>query len=356
MVSFEKVEKRSLIGCQLLVFIYIMSGCSLPQPTVYDFDIPKEVPLFEQPDYNVATTEGVALGRKLFYDPILSGNNTISCATCHLQQLAFSDGISLRSETPSGNRLERHVPALINLGWADKLFWDGGVPNLEFLATAPIQHPDEMDQDLMELNQELNADAEYSKLFKDVMGTDSIESSHVSHALAQFVRSLTSFNSRFDQFQAGEGASLTAKELKGYELYKQHCAQCHTEGLFTDNGFHNNGLDSVFENDTLFGIVKGRFRVTLDSNDIGKFKTPTLRNVALTGPYMHDGRFKTLKEVLGHYRYDIKKSSTTDDFLLRDLEKLTRLTDNQEDALIAFLETLSDSTFIHNPIHSNDKY
>lgn len=352
MVSFEKVKLgitiNSILGLSLGLFV----ACEAPSEPVYGFEIPLNQEPFEQPAYNVATVEGVALGRKLFYDPMLSGNNQISCATCHQQSRAFSDGLSLRAETPSGNPLERHVPALINLGWTSKLFWDGGVPNLEFLATAPIKHPDEMDQDLIELNRELNDHHEYPELFRSVFETDRIESSHVSYALAQFLRSLTSFDSPYDRSQHSNEA-LSPSEAKGYVLFKQHCGSCHTEGLFTDNGFHNNGLDSIFVDDTLFGLVKGRFRITRDSADMGKFKTPTLRNVGLTAPYMHDGRFSTLTEVLNHYRYDIKKSSYTDDFLMRNYTKFQEISDEEIAYLLAFLKTITDSTFINNPTYSN---
>lgn len=332
-----------------------MKGCN--ESPVFRLNIPDEIPPFKEPAYNEFSEAGFVLGRKLFYDPILSGNNTISCATCHVQSLAFADGQGLRTSDISGVKLGRTVPSLINMGWAEGLFWDGGVPNLEFLMQAPIEHPDEMDQNLMELEQELNAHTDYPKLFKNAFDTDTVTFPDVSNALSQFVRALLSFSSPYDEYKSGSNEALTEQEVVGYRVYQKKCATCHSEGLFTDNGYHNNGIDSVYDFDTLLGMYKGRFRITLDSSDFGLYKTPTLRNVALSAPYMHDGRFATLDEVLDHYQKGVKGSNTLDPLLNGQNGMLgIRFEKGEKEALLAFLKSLSDQDFVTNRAFSNPNY
>lgn len=327
--------------------LFVFTACNQQAKTDYfEFDIPSHIEPFNQPTYNKATVKGVALGKKLFFDPILSGNNSVSCASCHQPNLAFSDGIALRKSAISGNMAIRNTPALFNLGFMDHLFWDGGVPNLEFLSAGPIGHADEMNQNLKVLEKELNASSEYKILFRDAFGIDSIEFSNVGNALAQYQRSLISFNAKYDRVGVD---GFNGDEKAGYQLYKTLCSSCHTDGLFTDNSFHNNGIDSVFENDTVFGINKGRFRITKDSADMGLYKTPSLRNLGFTAPYMHDGRFKTLEDVLGHYSKVIKKSRTLDTrFSQPNFNKLLNLTKNEKLHILTFLNSLNDTSFIKN--------
>lgn len=304
--------------------------------------------LQEHPD-NPLTAEGIELGRKLFYDVRLSGNNKISCASCHRQNLAFSDGLALSNQGFSGKQLSRHAPVLFNLAWADQgLFWDGGAKNLESQALGPLTSEEEMHQDLYELEAELKAIPDYVKQFKAVFKSE-IRSAEVLKALAQFQRTLISANSAYDQYTTqGKSTALNAEELLGMKLVADKCGNCHSGALFTDQRFHNNGIDAQFSDENE-GIYQGHFRVSFNPADLGKFRTPTLRNVRLTAPYMHDGRFKTLEEVLDHYQSGIKISLTTDVSLFQHQGKPGIPMSNEEKkAIIAFLDALSDHEFITN--------
>lgn len=299
---------------------------------------------------NPLTREGVELGRMLFYDSRLSGNNQVSCATCHHPEKAFSDGVALSTAGISGKPLHRTSPALINMAWATNgLFWDGGSTNLESQAFGPLQHADEMQQNLEELVQELNAVPAYQRLFR-VVFQDEIKPAYVARALAQFQRTLISGNARYDQYMRQEpGIQLNATELHGLQLVNTHCRSCHAGALFTDNDYHNNGLDSDFSDDSAEGMYQGRSRITYDPSDLGKFRTPTLRNVMVTAPYMHDGCISTIEGVLQHYSHDIKTAATTDARLMPNGLPGLGLTAAEQQAVIAFLGTLTDSSFLNNP-------
>lgn len=320
-----------------------------PEPQPYALVVPGNFPAAAVMMDNPLTKQGVELGRMLFYDPRLSGNNRISCASCHHPEKAFSDGLALSAAGVSGNRLHRHAPALINMAWANNgLFWDGGSTNLESQAFGPLAHPDEMFQNLQELTDELNALPAYRDLFRLVF-REEINPSFVVRALAQFQRTLISGNSRYDKFIRREpGGNMSNIELRGLELFGRNCSSCHTGALFTDNDYHNNGLDADFSNDAAEGIYQGRFRVTYNPDDLGKFRTPTVRNILLTAPYMHDGRMATIEEVLQHYSQGVKVSATTAAGLVRNGTGGLQLSQEEQQAIIAFLGTLTDSTFIHN--------
>ena len=294
------------------------------------------------PTRNPLSANGIRLGRKLFFDPRLSSTNTISCATCHDPALAFSDGKVLTNEGASGNNLQRHTPALINLAWMKGYFWDGGAKDLESQVVAPLTHMDEMAQDPQELLTEIKNDSEYQKLFSCAFD-DGITLANVMRAIAQFERTLISAHSRYDAFIKGEaGAIPTELEERGLDLVHRYCSDCHASHFFTDHDYHNNGLDDSFPDDQE-RLSWGRGRITLEPQDIGKFKTPTLRNIALTGPYMHDGRFNTLQKVLDHYRFGIRRSATLDPRLINQDGSLgIRLSDKDSEAIIAFLHTLTD--------------
>jgi len=304
------------------------------------------------PQRNPITKPGIALGKKLFFDPILSGNNQISCATCHQPSRAFTDGLALSDQGVSGKKLQRNVPSLVNLAWQKGSFWDGGAKDLESLVFGPLTHADEMGQDLHELVQELNEQTTYRSLFNKAFGKDTIYSALIARALAQYQRTLISAHSRYDRFIRKEpGAILTAIELKGMEVFEQKCGSCHQFGkgkndFFTDHAYHNNGLDSTYASG-FEGIFQGRFRVTRDSADMGKFKTPTLRNIALTAPYMHDGRFATLEAVLEHYDHEMVNSTTLDTVFQRgDGSVGIPLTEEEKEAIVVFLCTLTDAAFL----------
>ncbi len=315
-----------------------------------DLDVPGNFPKpFNDPD-NPLTKEGIALGKLLFYDTRLSGSNRLSCASCHQPELAFSDGVALSRIGESGKTLPRHSPALINLAWmTNGLFWDGGSTNLESQAFGPLTNEDEMHQNLSELEYELSQVPDYVRRFKLAFNSV-VKSAAIVKAIAQFERTLISGNSRYDQYSRKErNVILSAEELHGLVLVKTKCGGCHVGELFTDNSFHNNGLDDDFSNTTLDGLFQGRYRISYQLADLGKFKTPTLRNVMLTAPYMHDGRFATLDQVLTHYQHGIKSSLTTDQLLYQDNGRPgIPLSITERSAIIAFLQSLTDNSFIQN--------
>ncbi|MDX5481940.1 MAG: cytochrome-c peroxidase [Hymenobacteraceae bacterium] len=309
-------------------------------------NLPTAVPY---PERNPFTREGVELGRMLFYDPILSASNQISCASCHQQDKAFSDGAALTTAGVTGQPLKRHAPALINLAWMNGLFWDGGAKDVESLVFGPLTHPDEMGQNLKELVQELQHHPTYPRLFRQAFGSDSVTSAGIARALAQFQRTLISASSRYDKYVRGEsGGKLTTLELQGLALFRQHCTSCHATDFFTDQGYHNNGLNAVFSAADE-GLALGRGRITRQQQDIGKYKTPTLRNIALTAPYMHDGRFATLEQVLEHYRSGVVPSATLAPELRQQNGQLgIPITPEEKEKIILFLHTLTDKDFTQN--------
>lgn len=297
-----------------------------------------------QPSYNLASEAGIALGKKLFFDPVLSANNSISCASCHVPSLAFSDGVALSNKGVSTKPLSRNSPALFNLAWMQGVFWDGGAKNLESQVFGPLTHPDEMAMDLLELSVRLQKIPEYRKLFKDVWQTDSILSFHIARSIAQYERSLISFNTPFDLFYQGK-KQVSEIEKPGYAVFMQKCESCHKLPLFTDNSYHNNGIDDAFM-DTREELLRfGRYRITNDSADIGKYKTPSLRNIKFTAPYMHDGRFATLEAVLNHYSKGVHQNSPNLDSRL-NYQGGFSLNEQEIRELLIFLNMLNDETFI----------
>jgi cytochrome c peroxidase len=304
------------------------------------------------PPDNPLTPEGVALGRWLFHSPLLSSNGQVACATCHDPQRAFSEDAALSQRGVSGRALERHTPALINLAWTDGLFWDGGAKNLESLSLGPLTHPDELGQaDLPALMERLASRPDVVSRFESAFGPGGMELGSLLRALAQFQRTLVSADSRYDRWRRGEpGARLSPSEHRGLELVSQRCLPCHGSELFTDNAFHNNGLDV----DDAFGqdesVTRGRGRITQRPEDVGRYKTPTLRNVAVTAPYMHDGRIATLDGVLEHYQRGMVSSSTLDAAFLREGGAPgLPLDDAQKAAILDFLRALTDERFLSEP-------
>jgi cytochrome c peroxidase len=340
----------------LLIFITGIIACSKtdisPGPKQVTLAAPANFPAIVAMPDNPLTQEGIELGRLLFYDKRLSGINQLSCASCHKQELSFSDGVALNNIGASGAALHRNAPALINMAWANNgLFWDGGSTNLESQAFAPITSPDEMHQELFQLVNELKAIPDYAARFRFVFNDNEIKTGSIVKALAQFQRTLISSNSRYDKYKRHEtGGVLSSQEQQGMFLVQSKCSGCHKGELFTDNDYHNNGIDNDFSDDSFEGIFQGRYRITNDPADLGKFRTPTLRNVMLTGPYMHDGRFSTIEEVLDHYADGVLASSTLDP-LVKQNSALPGIpiTMAEKQAIIAFLKTLTDNSFITNP-------
>ncbi|MDF7810558.1 cytochrome c peroxidase [Hymenobacter sp. YC55] len=297
-------------------------------------------------DENPPTHAAFELGRKLFYDPRLSRTGKVSCGSCHQQSSAFADAGHHLSQGVDGQLGARNTPALQNLRWKPNFFADGGPKHIETMPLAPITNPLEMDETLDNVLGKLNADAEYRRRFTQVFGgSGPIDSYQFLRALAQFTASLTSSNSRYDHYVRHEaGASLTDVELRGLAVLRQKCGNCHAGELFTDESFRNNGLDRSFPQDS------GRAHITRSSHDAGRFKVPSLRNVALTAPYMHDGRFNTLPEVLDHYNHGMVESSTLDPQLRRAGQGPgIALSVEERQSLLSFLAALTDEQFIKDP-------
>ncbi|MEI6507653.1 MAG: cytochrome c peroxidase [Bacteroidota bacterium] len=310
------------------------------------------------PSNNPITVEGVALGRKLFYDPVLSQNNTMSCATCHNQAFAFTDNGKQFSDGLHGEKGKRNAPAIFNLGWFANygvlnhgFFWDGGASDLESQAIGPITNPIEMSENLFNVIRKLKANPVYPVLFKKAFGTDSITSQLISFAIAQFERTIVSGNTKYDRYIRGI-ESLTPQEANGFDVFsnrnKGDCTHCHLigGGFFTDFKFHNNGLQVSI-------LDSGLARISKNQGDLGKFKTPSLRNLVFTSPYMHDGRFSTLEQVVDFYDSQAYLGQNVDPFITSDLHPTGLfLSTNDKKDLIAFLKTLTDSVFVNNPIFS----
>ncbi len=323
-----------------IIFLFLVA-CNEAEKTKHLF-LPSQPPLN---DKNPSTEAGIALGKALFFSSELSQNKAIACATCHQPSSAFSDGLKHSNLGHSQKPLLRHTPALFNLAWQHSFFADGGVKNLESLPPAPLQHPDEMAQNLTELPKKLQKNPYWPSLFYDAFGKDSITNSLIFKALAQYQRSLISFGARYDSALAGF-VSLTSEELAGQAIFERQCASCHKPPFFTDFGFHNNGLDSIYSPDNEY-IKWGRGRITNQPEDQGKFKTPSLRNWAFTAPYMHDGRFESLSEVLSHYVGGAKFSKTVSERIInRNGKHQIKLSITEKQALLCFLQTLNDHAFI----------
>ncbi len=331
-----------------VLLIWLLYACNNQGPTALELEKPSYYPeVTNIPERNPLTEEGVQLGRQLFYDPILSRAGTISCATCHQQERAFTDGVSLSMMGHSRKPLTRHSPSLVNMVWSQEFFWDGGAKDLESQAFSPLTHPDEMAMNLDTMVNRLNNHPVYRSKFNQAFEIDSISSAYVVRALAQFQRTIISSGAKYDQWKRGE-TSLTELESSGLQIFESKCAPCHPPPLFTDHSFHNNGLDSTFSADKE-GIYLGRRRITHKEEDLGKFKTPTLRNIMLTHPYMHDGRFRHIDKVLDHYEFGVKSSPTLDSILTSDGSIGINFDGDERQALIAFLQTLTDSTLLQNP-------
>ncbi len=317
------------------------------EPTPVTLDYPYLFPQMPMPDDNPLTEEGIYLGRKLFYEPMLSGDGTQSCAGCHFQKQSFTD--SARFSTGIDGLLGvRNAMPIINVGWMDRLFWDGRAKGVEDQATFPVVDPLEMHADWDAVVAKLENNSEYQELFRKAFKVSGVTKQRVIQAIAQFERTLISKNSKTDAVAViGGGVFYSDLEQEGFDLFNSErgdCFHCHSGILFTDNLFHNNGLD---ENH----VDKGLFKVTHNPADIGKFKTPTLRNIEFTAPYMHDGRFQTLEEVLAFYGSGVKVSPTLDPLMSH--EGGIHMTAHEQEAIKAYLLTLSDTTFLNNPDFAN---
>ena len=324
---------------------YLLEYGNLPAP-----DLPEDNPL---------TVQGVALGRMLFYEKKLSRDNTISCASCHKQNEGFSDSrvFSLGVENRQG---KRQAMSVFNLAWnTNAFFWDGRAPLLRNQALLPIQDHLEMDESLDNVVSKLSKSGMYRDQFVRAFGSDEITAEKISLALEQFMMSIVSYQSKYDLWLEGK-AELTPSEERGRQLFITEynpffpqfsgadCAHCHGGANFENDDYMNNGLDT----DAMFTDI-GREKVTGKATDRAKFKVPSLRNIELTAPYMHDGRFATLEEVIDHYNAGIKASSTADPTVLNTKDTGLFLTDEDKKDLVAFLKTLTDREFLKKEKYSD---
>jgi cytochrome c peroxidase len=326
----------------LVAFTLFSCGKNGDITPIEDTDLLFYPDYFPEPHYNFENNpfspEGFELGRKLFFDENLSSDKTISCASCHHQNFAFSDAgnpVSLGVE----NRLGiRNSPPIFNLMWHESFMWDGGVNHIEVMPIAPLTVHEEMDMDLNDIVDYLNAQSQYQKAFKDVFNASPINSQQLLHAFAQYMSGLISQSAKFDKVEKGT-TTYSAIEQQGFNLFEAHCAACHTAPLFMDNDFHDNG---IVTNPIVDG---GRYEITLDNQDMGKFKTPSLRNVTLTYPYMHDGRFTNLEDVIEHYSNGITETDNLSPLLPVGGFGFSV---EEKNALIAFLKTLTDWEFVYD--------
>ena len=329
------------------------------RPTAAPIERPDNFPIMETPANNPQTKEGIALGRRLFFDPILSANNEMACANCHLPASGFTDNLAV-STGIDGTAGTRSSMALFNIGYYTKgLFWDGSSNSLEEQALLPVEDPIELHDSWENVVEKLAQHADYPTLFRQAFGIENsgeITKELTAKAIAQFERSIISGNSKYDRVIRGE-EFFEDEELNGWSMFfdeggglpDAECGHCHNAPLFTVNDYFNNGLDSVaslmdFEDIGLGGITGRVF-------DNGKFRAPTLRNIALTAPYMHDGRFNTLQEVIDHYNEGVHYSDNVDPLLLKPGG--LGLSEQQKQDLITFLHTLTDTAFVNNPIYQS---
>jgi len=324
------------------------NACPDPTPMTITVGIPGYIP-FRQPADNPVTVEGVALGRRLFYDPILSADSTVSCSSCHVQSSAFGDPRP-KSIGVYGDSTPRQAPTIVNAFWlTEGLFWDGRVASIEDQATQPVQHPKEMDLPWDQAIGRLAKHDTYPDMFCAAFGDKSITMDRTVMAIAQFERTFVSLNSKYDRQKRGE-YTFTKAEARGRAYFLSEsfgdCFHCHDEVTLGNGTFANIGLDPPGTGDP------GREVVTNNLRDYGSFKVPTLRNIMLSAPYMHDGRFATIQDVLNHYNQGFHDGPDVAAVIRLHLQR-PPLTQAVMDTMITFFHTLTDTSFVHNPALSS---
>ncbi|MGM9507927.1 cytochrome-c peroxidase [Larkinella sp. GY13] len=347
------IENRFFGLLSSILFLGIVMACQsgkdpgpeatgVYDPTPYDWKKPANFP---EPVYdfskNPMTRKGVALGKMLFFDGALSRDGRIACGFCHQQYSAFAHADHSLSHGIDDKIGTRNVRNLQNVAWSTAFFWDGSITDLDTLAISPIQNPLEMGEHLGNVLDKVRRSSSYPARFKEAFGTEQITQENFLKALSQFMLTMVSANSRYDKYVRKEpGGDLSADELAGLSLFKQQCSGCHQGELFTDQGYHNNGLPVSEIND------QGRFEVTKKETDRLKFLVPSLRNIERSLPYMHDGRFWSLEQVLDHYSQGVKDSPTLDSRLKTGGVLGIALSEPEKKQIIAFLKTLTDQQFI----------
>jgi len=370
------MTKKAILFLSILLFVLSCNDDDTPvicspsgdlseieyNPQDYNFEHGDCLPTMFIPATNTLTVDGVELGRHLFYDPILSADSSMACAGCHFPELSFSDGKKV-SKGIDGLEGKRSAMSIINLGYLEKgLFWDGRVNTLEEQALVPVEDPIELHDTWMNVETKLRRHATYPTMFRKAFGigdTEDITRDLAVRALAQFERSVVSFNSEYDKVKIKEEAIFSDSAERGFRMFFDHnqnqgqglldaeCGHCHSDILFSNGEYFNNGLDAV--NSLTDFEDWGRGLVTQDTFDNGKFRVPTLRNIALTAPYMHDGRFETLEEVIDFYNESPNHTGSNVDVNIRPLN----LTEGQKQDLINFLHTLTDTVFTNNPAYQS---
>lgn len=322
-ISIEASKKKTNAPAPKVTPIKFVVPKGWPAP-VYDF---KSNPL---------TQEGFLLGKKLFYDGRLSKDGNFPCASCHQQFAAFSTYDHPLSHGFNDGFTTRNAQGLFNLAWKKNFMWDGGVTHLDLQPLAPITAPNEMAETIENVVAKLKADAVYKTMFKAAFGDEKINTQRITKALSQFILMMVSSNSKYDKVMRGED-SFNLPEKLGYAMFKSKCASCHKEPLFTDFSYRNNGLAI---NTTINDY--GRMKITGNKDDSLKFMVPSLRNVKVSSPYMHDGRFWYIDNVLNHYSKSVINGPTTDS-LLKDKIPLSNFEIGQ---ITAFLYSLTDTAFL----------
>lgn len=344
------MPSSKLVAFLTFVSVYfLVASCdplvSKDELTPFSLPVPKGFPAMEIPDDNPLSIEKIQLGKQLFFDKNLSKDRSISCGSCHFQEHAFSDTLafSVGSDLRQG---VRNAPTLTNVGYLNKLFHDGGIPTLERQVMAPFNDSLEFNLPLGKALERIKEDTSYLRQFKTVFGTEPTLFG-LTRAIAAYERTLVSANTRYDQQFYQERNIFTEQEWKGFRLFTSDslaCANCHSGFNFTNESFQNNGTQTVYAD-------SGRARITMKQIDNGKFKVPTLRNVAVTAPYMYNGSFSTLDQVIDHYASGGSKHANQSKLIVGfSLDSL------QKDALKAFLYSLTDSTFINNTNHTLGKH
>ncbi len=344
--------KRQIILLLFCLYVVIIQGCK-KQAEVANSVVSNDIS-FENPSYfpttttydfqqNPVNTATFELGKALFYDGILSRNGKISCGSCHLQAQAFVQVDHAFSHGIDDHLTARNTPALQNLAWSPYFFWVGGVPSLYRTSMSPLENPLEMDEKIANVLVKLKNHPNYPSRFAKAFGDTAITQDRFLKALAQFMVMLVSANSKYDQVVYKKNISFTQDEQDGYSLFQQKCVNCHPEPLFTDHKFRNNGI----QNEPFADIGRAEASA-VEPRDVGLFKTPSLRNVALTYPYMHNGSITTLEKVIEHYNSGVINSSTLDVEFKKQIPVGIRINAEEKRKLVAFLNTLTDDTFIRD--------
>ncbi len=354
MTKIFDLSKRELRS-SLWIFVFLMMGllnsCSdeyegvpIEKNNIYNLETPSGFPkmTFDLTG-NPITINGIALGKKLFYEGRLSRNNTISCGFCHIQEYAFTHHGHNVSHGIDDRLGIRNAPAVQNMAFLSRFTWDGVGHSLDERSLVAITDAKEMDSSLPEAVGKLNTDSNYTKMFKAAFGDENITGERILKALSQFMATMISADSKYDRVKKGQ-ATFTGQETQGLLLFQNKCASCHSGELFTDESFRNTGMyyNSQFAD-------RGRYRVTLDWNDNMKFRVPSLRNIEHTAPYMHDGRFYTLDAVMNFYSDNVEDQPNLDPLLKQNGHIGIPMTSQEKQNIITFLKTLSDNSFITNP-------